>query len=202
MIPLPLYILAGGRSSRFGSDKARAVIQGQPLVCRVAEALMPVVSSITVVADAPGKYADLGLATIADAIPHKGPMGGLVAALNDRDRCLGPGWLLLASCDLLDPQPEWVSLLAAAAHGNRRVMLFRGQRLEPLLALYHTLVLPIAQRSLAQGHSALWRLVESVEHTALDLPGNLQRLPQINKPTRRSGYVCSSNDRACLEENG
>ena len=32
---LGTFILAGGRSSRFGSDKARAVVHGQPLLMRL-----------------------------------------------------------------------------------------------------------------------------------------------------------------------
>ena len=33
---LPAYILAGGKSSRFGSDKARAQVGGEALVARIA----------------------------------------------------------------------------------------------------------------------------------------------------------------------
>ena len=52
---VPAYILSGGRSSRFGSDKARALAAGKPLILHAADTVAPVAASITVVADRPDK---------------------------------------------------------------------------------------------------------------------------------------------------
>ena len=41
-------ILAGGQSSRFGSDKAAALHQGRPLINHVADALRPHVDALAV----------------------------------------------------------------------------------------------------------------------------------------------------------
>ena len=191
MIPLPLYILAGGRSSRFGSDKARAVIQGQPLICRVAETLAPIAASITVVADVPGKYADLGLATIADAMPHQGPMGGLATALADCEAASGPSWLLLVACDLVDIRSAWVDRLLTHASGSaasRSAVVFRGQRWEPLLALYHTSILPEVTRRLARGDRAMQQLLETLATVAVPLPTDWPAIAQIN--TREDWLAC------------
>lgn len=72
-------ILAGGQSRRFGSDKALADIGGQPMICRVAEALAPFVAGI-VVSGHPAP--PVGLIGVADR-PHPdlGPLGGLAGAL-------------------------------------------------------------------------------------------------------------------------
>src|SRR5437879_3536860 len=101
---IPVYILAGGKSRRFGSDKARAILDGKPLILHVADALRPIASSLTVVADISGKYDDLALTTITDLQPGLGPLGGLFTALND---CRHP-WLLLAPCDFAGIQPRWI----------------------------------------------------------------------------------------------
>ena len=66
MEKVPVYILAGGKSSRFGQDKARVQLHGQPLLLHTARMVQAFASSITVVANAVDKYADLGLRTIAD----------------------------------------------------------------------------------------------------------------------------------------
>lgn len=182
VVTVSAYILAGGKSSRFGSDKARAILDGVPLICRVAEALRPVVADITVVAERYGKYADLRLRTIADARPGLGPLGGLVTALADRLDRRGAGWLLLTSCDMAESRVEWVQALLEHTAEGRRAVLFRGERLEPLLALYHTDLLPLAETRLAQGQGALWRLVEAAGHVEIPLPDSYQRLPQINTP--------------------
>ena len=74
-------VLAGGQATRFGSDKARAMLDGEPLIARLVKRVQPHASRITVVADVAGKYDDLGLTTIADDVPGRGPVGGLLAAL-------------------------------------------------------------------------------------------------------------------------
>src|SRR4051794_14706591 len=80
MNTFPAYILAGGQSQRFGSDKARAPLDGKPLIVHVAESLKPIASSVTVVAKDFGEYDDLGLVSIGDLQPGLGPMGGLLTA--------------------------------------------------------------------------------------------------------------------------
>jgi len=184
--PLPVYILAGGKSSRFGSDKARAVLAGQPMVARVAARLAPVAASVTVVADVAGKYADLGLTTIADASPGAGPVGGLVTALGHCEDAHGAGWLLLAACDLVDVDAALVGALRAAAGStmdrSSRAVAFRAAdgRWEPMLGLYATALRADAERWFADGERAMWRVLEAAGATAVDLPGGRAGLGQVN----------------------
>lgn len=124
MSALPAYILAGGRSTRFGSDKARAPLDGVPLLARVADTLRTVTAEPIVVADAPDKYADMGLPTIADCYPARGPLGGLHAALADLVARSGAGLsetardaaaaLVLVSCDFVVLRAAWLEALGAA----------------------------------------------------------------------------------------
>jgi molybdenum cofactor guanylyltransferase len=189
---LPVYLLAGGRSSRFGSDKARALVEGQPLLARTAAALELRANRITVVADVPAKYADLGFRTIADEIQGRGPLGGLVTALADMAE---PGWLLLCSCDLLEIRPAWIDRLLVArptpATGGTPgdastpaawAIAFRHRHWEPLLALYHTDLLPLARAQMDRGEGALWRLLEAAPHVAVDVPPNWPEQLQANTP--------------------
>jgi molybdopterin-guanine dinucleotide biosynthesis protein A len=75
------YILAGGKSSRMGSDKGLLLIQSKPFVSYIFEALSNVCDSITVVTSNK-EYNKLGFKTIQDSIPNKGPVGGLFTVLN------------------------------------------------------------------------------------------------------------------------
>jgi len=183
MAPLPVYILAGGRSRRFGSDKARAELAGRPLIRRLADAVSPFALSITVVADIAGKYVDLGLHTIADREPSLGPIGGLATVLADAEvRQVGP-WLALLSCDWAFIPPEWpASLLHAAANiPNAQAIAYHHNHWEPLLALYHQSLLPIVDRAIIRGERTMWRLLESIQTVAMPLP-NAAALMQINTP--------------------
>jgi molybdenum cofactor guanylyltransferase len=71
-------ILAGGRSWRFGSDKAMALLNGETLIERVIAALGPQVDALVVC----GRAID-GYDCAADRPgPDLGPLGGLNAALH------------------------------------------------------------------------------------------------------------------------
>lgn len=71
-------VLAGGRSSRFGSDKAEALWQGRPLVEHAVALLRPIAADVVLCGRA---YA--GLAAIPDRpAPDMGPLAGLNAALH------------------------------------------------------------------------------------------------------------------------
>lgn len=178
MIPLPVYILAGGKSSRFGSDKARALVDGMPLIARIAAGAHPFASRITIVADRIDKYADLGLRTIPDVEPGQGPLGGLATALDDLPA--GDNWLLLLSCDLLTVQIAWIEALATIAHPPAAA--FRGQFWEPLLAVYHRSIRPAVARQMAAGNRAMQRLLDETAATALPLPIDWPAILQANTP--------------------
>lgn len=130
---LRAYILAGGRSSRFGSDKARATVDNIPLIVRLQKSIARNVNSqILVIANQVDAYRDLGLATLADDVQHLGPLSGIATALKhfqhtptlaenstlyENDRRLqisdhiASKWCLILSCDLLEWHNEWLVCL-------------------------------------------------------------------------------------------
>lgn len=172
--PVLAYILAGGKSSRFGSDKARARIEpgGQALICRVADAVRPLASPI-VIADQPGRYADLGLATIGDLTPGLGPLGGLQTALHHcraESHILPVQWLLLLSCDLVNLEPRWLEDLLAARQEDSDAVAYRDACWEPLCALYHTRLYDEVNRRIQEHQLAMQALLNAVRTRALPRP--------------------------------
>ena len=115
-------VLAGGRSSRFGSDKALALVEGRPLIAHVIAALRPQVAALVVCGrDWPGYRM---LADIPR--PGLGPLGGLCAALIDAER-RGFDAVLCAPCDVLDLPADLAQRLSpgpAVAIGGRAVGLW------------------------------------------------------------------------------
>lgn len=115
-------VLAGGASSRFGSDKAMADFRGKPLIEHVITRLRPQVSDLVVV----GRD-HLGEASIPDRPgPGLGPLGGLAAALHHA-AAGGYDAVLTSGCDL----PELPLDLREALGAGPAFVL--GQ---PLLALW------------------------------------------------------------------
>ena len=89
------YILVGGKSSRFGSDKALLEIEGRPLVVHLAAIAQQAAGSVTLVGQ-PARYEHLGLPIIPDTQADIGPLAGILAALEHSSQ----PWNLLLACDM------------------------------------------------------------------------------------------------------
>jgi molybdopterin-guanine dinucleotide biosynthesis protein A len=134
------YVLAGGASARFGRDKALVEIDGKPMITRMCELLADVAYEVHVVA-APGKYASLGIESVADRWPGDGPLGGIITALmSAAETDAGREWNLMIGCDMPFLTREWLSYLAARALASQgQVVTPRSkQGLEPLCACWRT----------------------------------------------------------------
>jgi len=174
------YILSGGRSSRFGSDKARAAVEGRPLISRVAESLQPVSHSVVVVADEADKYDDLSLTTIADPVSHLGPLGGLQTALAHLLSNRGEGWLLLAACDHTEIRTGWIAQLAATPTDSCQCVAFYDSAWQPFPGLYHTSLLPPIEKLFTAGRRSIQALLDSTDALSVPLPDDWPSIAQIN----------------------
>lgn len=182
----PVYILAGGRSSRFGQDKARALLGGRPLIGRLADQIRPVATQITVVAAAADSYPDLGLRTIADLRPGRGPLAGLEAAIVDAQQLPGPRspWLVVLTCDMTMVVPEWIEHLDAQGRTDTLVKNYvdpAGRR-HPFPGLYHVDLLATVCKSLDDQSLSVQRMIESVSHVGVAAPPDWPKVAQINTP--------------------
>lgn len=172
------YILAGGLSRRFGTDKARALLAGRPLIVRTADAMEQAGLQPRVVARSAGQYDDLGLPTVGDIRPGRGPLAGLETALVDA----GDGWVLLAPCDMVDLRPHWIESLLAARQDRADAVAFRAHRWQPMPALYHQQLLPRLREHLDAGTLAMYALLEVSRVVQLRFPADWPRVHQANTP--------------------
>lgn len=189
MDKIAVYILAGGKSKRFESDKARALYQDKPLINHMAETVSPFAISVTVVADRADKYDDLGLATIADLLPDLGPIGGLYTALN---HC-PDNWLLLVSCDWLGIKGEWIKTLfgqrkCRAEAARPTAIAYRDTFWQPLLALYHKSSLAVVKVQIDANNLSLQHLLDKLDPVVLGLPRDWEEACQINTPEALDNY--------------
>lgn len=78
-------ILAGGRSTRFGSDKAFALFHGEPLLQHAVNGLSSLANEILLVTSADTVLPEVGsirpLRLVIDEIPDAGPLAGIQAGL-------------------------------------------------------------------------------------------------------------------------
>lgn len=89
-------VLAGGKSSRFGEDKALAVWDGKTLLERAVDLLSSLQLDPVVIANPGRDYSFLNCPVVNDLIPEKGPLGGLYTACT----LFSERTLLVLTCDM------------------------------------------------------------------------------------------------------
>lgn len=116
-----VVVLAGGRSTRFGSEKLKAVIDGESLLSRAVSRLSALQVPIAVVLAPDSEVPNLPVeVTIArDQVAYGGPLGGVVAGLH----AVHGEMSLIAAGDMPDPRMEVIRLMEEAASSERAVIL-------------------------------------------------------------------------------
>ncbi len=74
-------ILAGGKSSRMGRDKALMNLGGKKVIERIIDIVKPVFREIILITNKPGNYKFLGLPVFQDVYRYKGPLAGIHSGL-------------------------------------------------------------------------------------------------------------------------
>ena len=181
-------LLAGGKSSRMGRDKASLVVFGSgPTQAQRAVALLRKFCARTCISLRPGQAVPAGLEAmpvLQDSPLAQGPLAGILAAFEEDP---GAAWLVLA-CDLPFVSDELLApLVALHAAGEAPPFLAfasSGDGLpEPLCAIYGPAALPVLKRHAARGHFCP-RHIMAAENTALlALPdGARHALANLNTP--------------------
>ena len=93
MDQIEAFILAGGASSRMGTDKARLFLEGKTFIERISQTLGGFASRVVIV----GQHSeDLSLESVSDIHPRWGALGGIETALTNCET----EWAFVVACDL------------------------------------------------------------------------------------------------------
>ncbi len=122
---IPVVLLAGGRSSRMGANKAFALLGGESLLARIASKVgQQQRKPIALNADADWPDA-MGMRLIPDRIPGKlGPLAGVLAALQDaQSRYRETSHVATIPIDTPFFPPDLVTHLAHVIHGPDEIAI-------------------------------------------------------------------------------
>lgn len=189
----PIFIQAGGQSRRYGSNKARLSLRGEPLISHVAQRIQAYAKPLLVVGHQEHQYDDLGFQTLCDMQPHQGPLGGLQTALHYLVEHTDAEWCAQVSCDMAGIQGDWLRLLWDARTSDARAVAFGKEPWDPLFALYHRELLPIVTQRLEDGQRAMWRLLESIPAVAVPHPDNWHAMRSINTPEDLQAFLAQES---------
>ncbi|MEM4262575.1 MAG: molybdenum cofactor guanylyltransferase [Thermoplasmata archaeon] len=158
-------ILAGGKSSRFGRDKALFDFQGRPLVAYVIDAFAGAARRI-IISVSPGNSAAFAEALgdsvvlVEDDAPFEGPLVGLSKAME----LVTEDIVLLAPCDMPFLDAALYRLLLMRIDEHEAAMPFLNGYLEPIVGAYRASSLRKAVKSaISRGERRLSKLLEGLD---------------------------------------
>ena len=172
----PALILAGGASKRMGKNKATMIVEGDPMIVRVAHALRDAgcQSIIVAVRDGHQRHEIMGalrhltdVEYILDNDLERSAKSGLRSALRI---CAAKGIqrIQLAPCDT-----PWINsqVFERLQEGSRAVMMPKGERLQPLLSLVDVEVV-LAALDRAPMRASLKNTLRTVPNQIIDFADN------------------------------
>lgn len=125
-------ILAGGKSSRMGSNKALLPINGKTNIERIKDSLDEVFSDIILVANDEEMYQFLNIPIVKDNVRDKGPLAGIEAGLLASRSETN----LFVACDMPFVSTQLAEVLLANSDGYDAVVPVIAGKRHPLFAVY------------------------------------------------------------------
>jgi molybdopterin-guanine dinucleotide biosynthesis protein A len=145
------FILAGGKGTRMGVDKALLQLASKPLIDHAVSLAKSVANCVAIVGD-PEKFSAFGT-VIADVYPGRGPLAGIHAALTFTKA----DWNLMLAVDLPFLQPLFLKFMLAEARSSGATVTvpFANGHCQTLCAVYHKKFADAAERALKAGRNKI-----------------------------------------------
>lgn len=170
-------ILAGGKSTRMGTNKALLKIKETPNVERILTALRPHFPHPILVTNDPDLYHFLGIKTCTDYFPGKGPLAGIHAGLSASPYEVN----VSAACDMPFVSAELAKALVEKSQGYDAVIPVIGGKQQPLFAVYKKSLISVIEEKLQNDQLRMKDLLSEVNvhyvtEQCLKVEGRLERI--------------------------
>ena len=147
-------ILARGKSSRLGRDKAWEDVGGQRIIDRVIGALQSSCDEVLIIGDRPERQNELSLPKCiqyrSDELKGRGSIGGLYTGLKASDTL----WSLVVACDMPFISRELIRFMLSIISKNRcdAIVPVINGRYQPTHALYNSTCIPFIEKNISSGN--------------------------------------------------
>jgi len=157
-------ILAGGKNSRMGTNKAFLEIGSKKLIDKNIHLLRNIFEDVIIVVANPLEYLLQEATIVTDIFPEKGALGGLYTGL-----FFSPGdCAFVMACDMPFLKRSFVEYLAGNAEGYDIVIPAPPDGLQPLCAVYSRICLPTIKNLLDKNRLQIRKFYPG--HRVLEIP--------------------------------
>lgn len=133
MVDVISAILAGGKSTRMGRDKATLVLDNEPLIQRVYGVVREVFDNTIVVSNNLKALPGMSIPIIEDVVAVQGPLTGIVTALIHT----GADYVFALACDMPFLSGEAMKYMLDNIAGEDIIIPKTEKGYEPLHAIYN-----------------------------------------------------------------
>lgn len=162
-------ILAGGKSTRIGTDKAFLKLNGNTFIEHITKSISPFVSDIIIVSNN-AAYDKLGYKRVEDLINDSGPLAGLYTGLHYSKTTYN----LVLSCDVPLVNDRVLKTLIDSIDGTSEVIQLKSlDRTIPLIAIYKKGCITKCLQLLNKGERRLRAFVNQLNTKTITLKSDL-----------------------------
>ena len=176
-------VLAGGRSSRMGSDKSLMSLKGKTMIEYAINALKPLCSKV-IVSSNNFIYDFTGCEVWPDELPERAPMIGIYSCLKRSETDVN----IVLSCDMpLMSTGMLEHLLENSGNHDISVPIHGNHFIEPLCGIYMKSSLEILKEFVEKGNFRLNECIQAASHQLVEADSNLsfytpELFSNINSP--------------------
>ncbi|WP_262507356.1 molybdenum cofactor guanylyltransferase [Salegentibacter salegens] len=156
------FVLAGGKSSRMGRDKGLVSLNEEPMILHVLRELEFLKIPTKIIANN-SAYKKFNLPIYNDVIPEKGPMGGLLTAMENTKAEM----VLLLACDMPFITASAIEKLLNNSDNEQITASMFNQKINPLFSIYPVILKENIKKSIALGNLKMTDFILKNQHVLL-----------------------------------
>lgn len=197
-IPMSAILLAGGKSSRMGTNKALLPFGKVTVLEHLAKLFETLFQQSLIIVDDKAKYRGLKLPQgfiYEDIVKDSGPLAGVTTGFTHA----AYSWCFVATCDMPFINEAFIRTMTGAWQGREQWDALCVENpsggLEPFPAIYARENRSLAQTLLDLGHLSMWRLFEVISIARWPLPQEFRGL-MLNMNTPADYELANARRRA------
>jgi len=157
---MTVIILAGGKSSRMGFDKAFIELGGISIIKRQLKLLKTIFTKTIIVTNDPARYNLKNVVVVPDITAGCGPLAGIYSGLRRSDSFYN----FVVACDMPFLQEAPIRAIIQQKDGYDVVIPRIDRKYHPLFGLYSRRCIPVIEKMMAQNRlnvSSIFPVVRS-----------------------------------------
>lgn len=156
-------ILAGGKSSRMGTDKGLLVLNNKSLVAHVIETLKQLTTDIIIVSNQK-EYKVFGLPVFEDMIKEAGPLAGIYTGLTHSKHKKN----IVISCDVPFVSVELLTFLLENSWDNDVIIPLKNNKTHQVIGVYDKDCVEVFKQELNNNQRKMKIALEKVKLNVVD----------------------------------